>query len=375
MTSVGSISLTSATGVNVTGLGGASITGGAGLTLTGGGGITALGATINLTGGTITLGAGSISALGGIINLGSGSVNIGSGLLNILTGNIAIGSGAIEIGTGAIVIGTASTPGGGIQAYGGKIISSPSGVGPGGVSVRGTASLDTNAIVPGNLGYLNITGLDSSTNPVQMNNISQLTSAPLSNGMLITNVNTITGNSGGLALTNVSTINGSAYPPTTAMPTVTLSYPFTSPFAFPLNVATPTYINPPTPVSISGSSSSYAYLITGNIRIIDGGGAQFAHPSSWDFDIGFFDSSGTFPPFQQLITIARGICPHNQIGGISNAFEIPFSGFLTSNMGGVFANPSDTYTLKIFYNYFPVGPDGPTTYYLDLLNCCIQRMY
>ena len=108
------VTVTGGGGVTVQGGGEVSIVGGGGLVLTGGGGILALG-------GTITLGAGEISVLGGLLNLGSGSIQIGSGLLNILSGNIAIASGAIEMGTGAIVLGTGTTPGGGMDIYGGNL--------------------------------------------------------------------------------------------------------------------------------------------------------------------------------------------------------------------------------------------------------------
>ncbi len=217
MASGTSMNLSSIQGVNISGGGGVSILGGGGISVTGGGGLTLVGGTGILMGGlTITLGGGTISMLGGMITLGSGVINalggvinMGGGLINIGSGNMAIGSGAIEIGTGAIVIGTASTAGGGIQCYGGKIIASPTALGDGGVKITGTASLETNAIVPGDLGYLNITGLSTTTNNVQMNNITQLTA--VADGMLIDNVKSITGNVAGMPITNVSTINGSPY--------------------------------------------------------------------------------------------------------------------------------------------------------------------
>ena len=375
MYSVGSISLNSVSGVNITGAGGASVTGVAGVSITGGGGVSITGGGgITALGATITLGAGSISALGGIINLGAGSIQIGSGLLNIVSGNIAVGSGAIEIGTGALLIGTAGTPGGGIQAYGGKIISSPSGTGPGGVSITGTASLETNAIIPGNLGYLQITGLDTSTNPITINNVNQLNSAPLSTGMSINNVNTINGYTGGFDINNVTNINGQPYPPTNLIPSVVLAYAYT-PGITPLNIATPTDIIPSTIVQILGNVARFAYLITGNIRINDTTATFFQHPSVFSFYIGFFDSLGNFPIFQQYITIAREVCPHLEVNNITNSFEIPFSGFLTNDMVAGTFNPLETYNLRIWYEYFPAGPDGPLTFSLDILNCCIQRMY
>lgn len=159
--------------------------------------------------------------------------------------------------------------------------------------------------------------------------------------------------------------------PTGPQPSVTLSYGYQSPIASSLAISTPTYLNPTTAVSIAGNISNFAFMITGNIRII--GTFNTSNPSTWDFKIGLFDSSNTFPAFQQYITIARDICPSKTI--TSTACEIPFSGFLTSNMVNGSLNSSETYTLKIYYTYSPQGGDGASTYYLDMINCCIQRLY
>lgn len=163
------------------------------------------------TAGYLTLG--STTALqiqAPIVNMLGATIQLGSGLLNIATGNIAIGSGAIEIGTGNITIGSATTPGGGINTYGGSIFVNPSLTGnDGNIAIQGTGRLQANSITSGNLGYLNIAGLDPATNTIQMNNITQLTSATGSPGMVIQNVRSFAGNTTSCPMTGISSINGS----------------------------------------------------------------------------------------------------------------------------------------------------------------------
>jgi hypothetical protein len=166
---------------------------------------------IYATAGYLTLG--STTALqiqAPIVNMVGATIQLGSGLLNIATGNIAIGSGAIEIGTGNITIGSATTPGGGINMYGGTLFMNPSITGnDGNIALQGTTRLQANTITSGNLGYLNIAGLDATQNTIQMNNITQLTSSNSTDGMIVQNVKTLIGNPNSFGITNLSSINGS----------------------------------------------------------------------------------------------------------------------------------------------------------------------
>ena len=162
---------------------------------------------ISMTAGT------TISLYSPLINMLGANVAIGAG-------NIIIGSGAIEIGSGNITIGTSTTPGGGMNVYGGKIFAGPSALGPpsgnGGIVVQDESDLQANAIRSGNLGYLLIESQTPGSNNISINDISQLTSDGA--GMLQQNVGQIVGNASNFAITNVSSINGSAYPPSFAVP-------------------------------------------------------------------------------------------------------------------------------------------------------------
>jgi hypothetical protein len=166
---------------------------------------------IYATAGNLTLGStNQVQIQAPIVNMVGATIQLGSGLLNIATGNLALGSGAIEIGTGNITIGSATTPGGGINMYGGTLFMNPSITGnDGNIALQGTTRLQANTITSGNLGFLNIAGLDATQNTIQMNNITQLTSSNSTDGMMIQNVRNLIGNPNLFNITNLSTINGS----------------------------------------------------------------------------------------------------------------------------------------------------------------------
>jgi hypothetical protein len=171
-----------------------------------------------------TMGTALAPISGGIFMTAGSLIQFTSPLINMLGANVAVGAGAVEIGSGNITVGTATSAGGGVNIYGGKLFLAPSVIGPplggnGGLVVSGTATIEANAIHDGDLGYVQIqekTG-SLSTNVVSINNISQLTSAPSTGGMIIQNVASIAGTT--MAITGVSTINGAAYPPPSGITT------------------------------------------------------------------------------------------------------------------------------------------------------------